>query len=251
MLDNMRHMRRIDSCGSLDSHSHRYFSESHHRHPHSPASSVGIDHAHQCRQATPHVRINVNEDERGYEVLNRGRCSSAGSSNVRHHSKKNQSPPRLNSSRNPSPLCMESTMAYPSPVVPSGSPDYIIQEDHTYHHTHNSAITASDCQFRPIPASETRMRPRTSSGDRNDLSKPLPVSRITRPSSTTPASRNKINSQGSSGELCEPKIMSPLSPTRKVPQSFKMLAGELNKLPSRCDPQLQLDIVFARSESLV
>ena len=231
-------MRRIDSCGSLDAHSHHYYNETHLRHPQTPSS----DSTH-FRPVTS-VRVNVDEEE-GYEVLNRDRCSSTGSPRLRlgGDGKKSQSPPRLNSSRNPSPLCMDSNSVFPSPVATSVSPDYLVQQER--HH----ALAASDCQFRPISVNETRMRPRTSSGDRN-MSRP-PPSLVVRPSSTTPGSRHRINSRGSQGELCEPKIMSPLSPTRKVPQSFKMLSSELSKLPSRCDPQSQVDLVFSRSESLV
>ena len=227
-------MRRIDSCGSLDSHSHRYLSENR-RHLHTPP----VDSAHF--RPINGVRVNVDEEE-GYEVLNRHRSGSSASSLLRPgDSRKCNSPPTTNSPRNPSPLCIESNSVFHSPIPTSLSPDYsTIQLD--------NHLSASDCQFRPIPSGESRMRPRTSSHDRYISKTP---SGVARPSSTTPGSRNRINSRGSGGEPCEPKIMSPLSPTRKVPQSFKTLSSELNKLPSRCDPQPQVDLMFSRSESLV
>ena len=268
ILDQQRHMRRIDSCGSLDSHSHRYFSENQRRHLLSPQVDLPPNAA-QFRPITA-VRVNIDDDEdTGYEVLNRQRSGSAGSHMSRASRERrgerrtSQSPSRSDTSpRNPSPLCMESTTSssagnYPSQQqlsAPQGSsvalttsPDYIIQQDYS------SALTTSDCQFRPIPVNETRTRPRTSSGGERCMSKPPSASNITRPSSTTPGGRHRINSRGSGGEPCEPKIMSPLSPTRKVPQSFKMIAGEIHKLPSRCDPapQPQMEFVFSRNESLV
>ena len=259
-------MRRIDSCGSLDSHSHRYFSESQRHHLLPQQVDLPLN-ATQFRPITA-IRVNIdNEDDGGYEVLNRRRSGSAGShmsrgsQERRGERRKSQSPSRSDTSpRNPSPLCMESTtlssagnypsqqqLPAPAPAVMS-SPDYIIQQDHS------SALTASDCQFRPISVNETRIRPRTSSGGERIMSKPPSTSNIARPSSTTPGGRHRINSRGSGGEPCEPKIMSPLSPTRKVPQSFKIIAGEIHKLPSRCDPvlpQAQVELVFSRSESLV
>lgn len=224
-----RHMRRIDSCGSLDSHSHRYFGEDQRY----PVDSTA--HA-QFRQVAP---VTGNVDHGGYEVLNRNRSGSAGSHSIRSGERnKSQSPPRNTSPRNPSPLRMESSSTAAPPVT-STSPDYLVQQDY-------QALSASDCQFRPISVNESRIRPRTSSGDRFPSKPPMGM---VRPSSTTPGSRHRINSRGSGGEQYEPKIMSPLSPSRKVPQSFKMLASEINKLPSRCDPQL--DYVLSRSESLV
>ena len=270
VLDQQRHMRRIDSCGSLDSHSHRYYTgENQRHHLRSPLQADLPPNAAQFRPITA-VRVNIDDDEdTGYEVLNRERSGSAGSHmsrgsrdrRGRGERRTSQSPSRSDTSpRNPSPLCMESTTSlsagnYQQLSAPQGSsvaftisPDYIIQGDHS------SALAASDCQFRPIPASETRVRPRTSSGGERHMSKHPSASSIARPSSTTPGSRHRINSRGSGGEPCEPKIMSPLSPTRKVPQSFKVIAGEIHKLPSRCDPPppaTQMEFVFSRSESLV
>ncbi len=274
VLEQQRHMRRIDSCGSLDSHSHRYLSNTseNQRHHHLPPNAA------QFRPITA-VRVNIDDDEdTGYEVLNRERSGSAGShvsrgsrergGRGRGERRTSQSPSRSDTSpRNPSPLCMESTttslsagnyqqlqLSTPqgsSTVALTTSPDYIIQQQ-----DHISALTASDCQFRPIPVNETRIRPRTSSGGERYMSKTPSASSITRPSSTTPGRRHRINSRGSGGEPCEPKIMSPLSPTRKVPQSFKVIAGDIHKLPSRCDPappppQTQMELMYARSESLV
>ena len=270
VLEQQRHMRRIDSCGSLDSHSHRYFSENRQRHHFSPPQVDLPPNAAQFRPITA-VRVNIDDGDidTGYEVLNRERSGSAGSHMSRGSRERrgrgerrtSQSPSRSDTSpRNPSPLCMESNntslsagnyqqLSAPpqgSTVALTTSPDYIIQQDNSF--------TASDCQFRPIPASETRIRPRTSSGGERCMSKPPSSSNIARPSSTTPGSRHRINSRGSGGEPCEPKIMSPLSPTRKVPPSFKGIANEIHKLPSRCDPamtQAQMELVFSRSESLV
>ena len=274
VLDQQRHMRRIDSCGSLDSHSHRYFNGGENqRHHHLPPNAA------QFRPITA-VRVSIDDDEdTGYEVLNRSRCGSAGSHvsrgsrdrgrGGRGERRTSQSPSRSDTSpRDPSPLCMESTttsssagnyqqlqLSAPphgsSTVAFTTSPDYIIQQQ-----DHSSALTASDCQFRPIPINETRTRPRTSSGGERYMTKTPSSSSITRPSSTTPGGRHRINSRGSGGEPCEPKIMSPLSPTRKVPQSFRMISGEIHKLPSRCDPappqtQAQMELMFARNESLV
>ena len=262
ILEQQRHMRRIDSCGSLDSHSHRYFSENQRHHLPPPQVDFPPNSA-QFRPITA-VRVNIDDDEdTGYEVLNRQRSGSAGSHmsrgsrERRGERRKSQSPSRSDTSpRNPSPLCMESTTLssagnYPSqqqlsapPPAVTSSPEYIIQQDYS------SAFTASDCQFRPISVNETRIRPRTSSGGERFMSKPPSSSNIARPSSTTPGGRHRINSRGSGGEPCEPKIMSPLSPTRKVPQSFKMIASDIHKLPSRCDP-VQAQMEFSRSESLV
>lgn len=179
ILEQQRHMRRIDSCGSLDS---QYFSENQ-CHRFSPPQVDLPPNAAQFRPITA-VHVNIDDDnDTGYKVLNRVRSSSTGlhmSRGSRERSgrgerRTSQSPSRSDTSlRNSSPPCMES----------------------------NRFLSAGNYQ---------------------QLSSP----------------------QGSSIALTtsprEPKIMSSLSPTCKLPQNFM---GE-------SAPQGKMEHVFSGNETIV
>ena len=238
VLDQQRHMRRIDSCSSFDSYFHHYLIENQRHYLPLPK----VDLPPNCAQFRPVVDVQVSiddEDDTGYEILNRQQSASSHMSRATRERGMSQSPSRSDTSpRNPSPLFMKSITSssaknYPSQqqlsapqgssVAVTTSSDYIIQQDHI------SGLTASDCQFRPIPVNKTQTPPWTLSDGERYMSKPPSGSNIAHPLSTTPGGRHRINSQGSGGELCEPKIMSPLSPTRKVPPVTHKLPNRRNE----------------------
>ena len=203
LLNDTSKLRRIDSCGSLDSHSHKYiFNE---------------------RRDQHHVRVAEDKmkDEEGYEPVSRQRRSS---SPAVQHTRLRRKSPSQSPPRNPSSLTTDSLTQPPN---------------HTHQKKHQSALSTqpqNECTFRPISVNEQQARPNTVSIDHQTISSK--ARRIVRPSSTTPDSRHRIN--------YEPKIMSPTY-TPKKPASFRMLANEIHKLPSRDN----MDYFNNRSESLV
>lgn len=233
-------LRRIDSCGSLDSRSHKYAMGYNKAELLDKDLEMESEHA----QKVPGTGSRFKMNEAGYEYMSRTRSSSnpQARDSPPHHllvrqgvRSSSRSPPR-----DPSPLC-RSVGHLPHAISPPHT-----ESQHSYlsdsHQTRQ--LLSPDCTFRPIPPAEARVRPKTTSNEQISPPKSL------RSSSTTPELKHRVISTSGSCE-CEPKIMSPTTEgCRKVPNRLRTLSNELHtcKLPNRWDTT---DFTFTRSESLV
>lgn len=214
-----RNLRRIDSCGSLDSHSHKYATTTGYTAP-----SENCDSGHPDGELEEPLRMsheNLLEGDYGQHLATRGRRKESPLSS--------RSPPF----RNRSPLACNEFLSQQTVTQSQQSPVY----DHS---------------FRPILAGE--QRPKTA-GD----FKALNSCKVARPSSTTPDSRRKVYGatplakkysstsigSGTDSVGSEPNTLSPPPSARKVPTNFRT-----GHPPSR-HHALVAESMYNRSESLV
>ena len=219
LLGGSRNLRRIDSCGSLDSHSHKYATA-----PGNTVPSENCDSGHPDGEMEEPLRMsheNLLEGDYGLHSRSRRKDSPL----------RNRSPPF----RNRSPLACNEFLSQ----QPSGQ-------------TQHSPVY--DYSFRPIPASEQRpktagdfralngckvARPSSTTPDsRRKVYGAMPFPLAKKYSSTSIGS-------GSDSVGPEPKIVSPPPSARKVPTNCRT-----GHLPSR-HHALVAESMYNRSESLV
>lgn len=190
-----RDLRRADSCGSLDSHIHKYEGED------AVVQDCQID---EPLRTSGESLTYVREEENYGEHTKRSRASS---SPLRHC--KNMSQPV----RNPSPLCNDF-------LSQQLTTQYASQPDYSFRPISVAAVRPKTAGGDPKPPNPRKI-PRPSSAT------PESRHRI--------CNTNLVRNFSSTAVDYKPKIMAPTSPTRKAPQNFRTRATEIRHLPSRCE----------------
>ena len=190
-----RDLRRADSCGSLDSHIHKYECEE------AVVQDCQIDEP----LCTSGESLTYVREESYGEHTKRSRASS---SPLRHCQNMSQHV------RNPSPLCN----------------DFLSQQLTTTQYT-----SQPDYGFRPVSVAAIRPKTAGGDSRPSNPRKIPRPSSATPESRHRICPPNLVRNFSSSAVDYKPKIMTATPPTRKAPQSFRTRAAELRQLPSRCE----------------
>lgn len=238
-------LRRIDSCGSLDSHSHKYAKGYNKAARLDKEQELETEHAQKGGS-----RFKMNEA--GYEYMSRTRSSSSSNPQAQDQlsghflarqgvRSSSRSPPR-----NQSPLC-RSVGHLPQAISPTNTPSqqsYISDSHSQTSQTHQTNMLTPDSVFRMVTI-DSRLRPKTTSNEHI----PNLLPKTVRPSTTTPENKHRVFSTSTDYES---KIMSSTSEgiiDKKVPITFRKLSNELRtcRVPNKSDVAIE----FVRHESLV